>query len=417
MAPKKIVWQRTVATMQATDLARDDDFLSHILIDMLAPNRPLGVHKMDSTRPIPECDPRRILTIVRELVVPPAGVKGKLPSYKLVEPAVDKLLALDAVRQYLKGKTQRQINCFATHASRYFELYLPSGQIEIASTSRYTWKTGKSELCVLATQPLGAVANGTMCTGPEFKGQKIHELKGSIADLTNKEDDELRRTSGAASRDFSVIYSHQKGCNQLFLGPARFVNHDCNPNAELFRDGKYITFRVLRPISVGQEITASYGPDYFGKQNKHCLCATCEESKQGGYAPPGTYPETSDSEREKEFLKKDSLGLSNRSSSPAGPAPGQPPDPASPTLTSAAKTDEAINAPRRSLAPLVAVPSGVEDVAEGEHEATSCADTDGEIIDISDSEVEAEPTPAVIHIADSDADTDDGRETDDGPYG
>jgi histone-lysine N-methyltransferase SUV420H len=196
---------------------------SHILIDTLALDRPLGVHKMDQTRPLPKCDPRQILSIVRELVVPQVG-KGKQPSYKLVEPAVDKLLALDAVRQYLKGKTQRQINCFATHTSRYFELYLPAGQIEIASTSRYTWKTGKSELCVLATQPLGAVANGTLCTGSEFKGQKIHELKGSIADLTNKEDDELRRTSGAASRDFSVIYSHQKGCNQLFLGPARFVN-------------------------------------------------------------------------------------------------------------------------------------------------------------------------------------------------
>lgn len=417
MAPKKIIWQRTIATMQAQDLARDDDFLSHILIDTLAPGLQLGVHKMDQTRPLPKCDPRQILTIVRELVVPQVG-KGKQPSYKLVEPAVDKLLALDPVRQYLKGKTQRQINCFATHASRYFELYLPTGQIEIASTSRYTWKTGKSELCVLATQPLGAAATGTTCTGGEFKGQKIHELKGSIADLTNKEDDELRRTSGAASRDFSVIYSHQKGCNQLFLGPARFVNHDCNPNAELFRDGKYITFRVLRPISVGEEITASYGPDYFGKQNKHCLCATCEESRRGGYAPPGTYPETSDSEREKEFLKKEAAGLSHKPSNPApapGPASTRKPDLSNsePTLTGAAKAESATSAPRRSLAPLVAVPSGVEDAAEGEHDGTSYADTDGEVIDISDSEAEADP----IRIPDTDGETDDGRETDEGHYG
>ncbi|QRW08314.1 histone-lysine N-methyltransferase SET9 [Ceratobasidium sp. AG-Ba] len=412
MPPKKITWQRTIATMQAQDLARDDDFLSHILIDTLAPDLHLGVHKMDQTRPLPKCDPRQILTIVRELVVPQLG-KGKQPSYKLVEPAVDKLLALDAVRQYLKGKTQRQINCFATHASRYFELYLPAGQIEIASTSRYTWKTGKSELCVLATQPLGAVA-GTLCGGSEFKGQKIHELKGSIADLTNREDDELRRTSGAASRDFSVIYSHQKGCNQLFLGPARFVNHDCNPNAELFRDGKYITFRVLRPIVVGEEITASYGPDYFGKQNKHCLCATCEDAGRGGYAPPGTYPETSDSEREKEFLKKEAGGISHKpSSTPRLQTQG--PSVSGPTLTSAAKAEGAANAPRRSLAPLVAVPSGVEDGAEGEQDGTSYADTDGEVIDISDSEAETEP--AVIHIADTDAETDDGRETDHGPYG
>ncbi|CAE7224252.1 unnamed protein product [Rhizoctonia solani] len=403
MAPKKITWQRTVATMQAQDLARDDDFLSHILIDTLASDRPLGVHKMDPTRPLPKCDWRDVLRIVRKLVVPQAG-KGKLPAYKLVEPAVDALLELAPVREYLRRKTQRQINCFATHASRYFELYLPTGQIEIASTSRYTWKTGKSELCVLATQPLGA-APGTMLSS-EFKGQKIHELKGSIADLTNKEDDELRRTSGSASRDFSVIYSHQKGCNQLFLGPARFVNHDCDPNAELFRDGKYITFRVLRPISVGEEITASYGPDYFGKQNKHCLCATCEEAQRGGYAPPGTYPETSDSEREKEFLKKQQQQTQTDANSDQQSANGShesspAKDPS--TLTGAAGTPAPL---RRTIVPLVAVPSGNEDPTEGEHETTSCADTDAELVDISDNE---EPDPT------TDVEIDDGRETDAGP--
>ncbi|CAE6498141.1 unnamed protein product [Rhizoctonia solani] len=405
MAPKKIAWQRTVATMQAQDLARDDDFLSHILIDTLASERPLGVHKMDPTRPLPKCDSRDVLRIVRKLVVPQAG-KGKLPAYKLVEPAVDALLELTPVREYLRRKTQRQINCFATHASRYFELYLPTGQIEIASTSRYTWKTGKSELCVLATQPLGA-APGSLISS-EFKGQKIHELKGSIADLTNKEDDELRRTSGSASRDFSVIYSHQKGCNQLFLGPARFVNHDCNPNAELFRDGKYITFRVLRPISVSEEITASYGPDYFGKQNKHCLCATCEDAGRGGYAPPGTYPETSDSEREKEHTKNqqqqtpqtDANPEQQPINSPSTSSPAKDPS----TLTGVAGTPAPL---RRTLVPLVAVPSGNEDPTEGEHEATSCVDTDAEIIDISDSEPEPDPT--------TDIELDDGRETDAGP--
>ncbi|KAF8706220.1 SET protein, partial [Rhizoctonia solani] len=408
MAPKKISWQRTVATMQAQDLARDDDFLSHILVDTLASDRPLGVHKMDPTRPLPECDSRDILRIVRKLAVPQPG-KGKFPAYKLVEPAVDALLELTPVRDYLKKKTQRQINCFATHASRYFELYLPNGQIEIASTSRYTWKTGKSELCVLATQPLGAAA-GTLISS-EFKGQKIHELKGSIADLTNKEDDELRRSSGSASRDFSVIYSHQKGCNQLFLGPARFVNHDCNPNAELFRDGKYITFRVLRPIPVGEEITASYGPDYFGKQNKHCLCATCEGAGRGGYAPPGTYPETSDSEREKEFLKRQQKQQAEDANPSSDIQPTDTPDQPSPSKDPSALTGTTNTPlpPRRTIVPLVAVRSGVEDTAEGDHETTSYGDTDAEIVDVSDSEHEPEPN--------TDIELDDGRETDAGPLG
>ncbi|KIO17451.1 hypothetical protein M407DRAFT_39379, partial [Tulasnella calospora MUT 4182] len=178
------------------------------------------------------------------------------------------------IRQYMKFFSQKQINCFATHASRYFELYLPSGSIEIASTSRYSWKTGKKELCVLATVPLSP-------------GQTVRELKGSLADLTPAEDEELRRTDRrqsetGISRDFSVIHSKQKRCSQLFLGPARFVNHDCNPNCELIRDGRYITFRVIRPIAPGEEVTGWYGEDYFGDGNCDCLCETCEKGDKGG---------------------------------------------------------------------------------------------------------------------------------------
>lgn len=38
--------------------------------------------------------------------------------------------------------------------------------------------------------------------------------------------------------------------------------HDCENNVELFREGRYITFRVLKPIAVGEELTAHYGDDY-----------------------------------------------------------------------------------------------------------------------------------------------------------
>lgn len=121
------------------------------------------------------------------------------------------------------------------------ELYNPAGKIEIAYTARYSWKTGKNELCVLARTPLK-------------KADIIPELKGSLAPLTAKEDDgtltstylrtsqvikdpnssELRRTDrrgrdNGISRDFSVIHSKAKGTSQLFLGPARFVNVSTRP--------------------------------------------------------------------------------------------------------------------------------------------------------------------------------------------
>jgi hypothetical protein len=46
-----------------------------------------------------------------------------------------------------------------------------------------------------------------------------------MADLTAEEDEELKEIRGAgARRDFSVIFSHSRNVNHLFLGPARFVN-------------------------------------------------------------------------------------------------------------------------------------------------------------------------------------------------
>ncbi|KAK0212765.1 hypothetical protein DFS33DRAFT_1249105 [Desarmillaria ectypa] len=258
--------------MNMGDLSKDDDFLSHLLVEKLGTGAvPLLVHKMDPSRRLPKCDAQQLLKIVRRLVV----VKG--PVQVATRQAVDELLLLLPIRYYFETEdySQHQINAFATHASRYFELYHPSGSIEISHTSRYSHRTGKSELCILATRNL---PTGTVIT----------ELKGSMANLSEEEDRELKRTDLVNSdirRDFSVIHSRSMKKNHLFLGPARFVNHDCDNNCELFREGRYITFRTLRPITIGEEITAHYGDSYFGRRNKHCLCETCEKKGRGGYAP------------------------------------------------------------------------------------------------------------------------------------
>ncbi|KAJ7287419.1 hypothetical protein C8J57DRAFT_1653752 [Mycena rebaudengoi] len=258
----KIFWRPT-KIMNMRDLSKDDDFLSHLLVEKLGTGAvPLLVHKMDGSRRLPKTDAELLLQIVRRLVV----TKGPVPL--VIRQAVDELLVLPPIRYYLKQYTQKQINAFATHASRYFELYHPSGCIEIAHTSRYSYHTGKSELCILATRYLPP-------------GTVITELKGSMANLTDEEDKELKRTDLRNSdirRDFS---------------------HDCANNCELFREGKYITFRTLRAIAIGEEITAHYGDGYFGRKNRHCLCETCERRGRGGYAPDHTDddpPISSDSE-------------------------------------------------------------------------------------------------------------------------
>ncbi len=82
-----------------------------------------------------------------------------------------------------------------------------------------------------------------------------------------KDTEPRRRSDRTKRRDFSIVWSSLKRCFQLFLGPARFLNvgekkglflivqHDCNPNVELLRQGKYVTFRIIRPVRIGDELT------------------------------------------------------------------------------------------------------------------------------------------------------------------
>ncbi|KAJ3162966.1 Histone-lysine N-methyltransferase set9 [Geranomyces variabilis] len=152
------------------------------------------------------------------------------------------------------------------HAKRYFAMYLPKAGFEITSTRRYA-STGKAEACIKATD--------------EFNpGDEIRACTGFIAQLSGEDEEHL------ANRDFSVMYSSAKSSNCLFLGPARFVNHDCDPNCEFFSSNpraNLISFKVKKRIELGEELTTFYGESYFGEDNKECLCATCERLSRGGF--------------------------------------------------------------------------------------------------------------------------------------
>ncbi|KAG6845900.1 hypothetical protein H0H87_000706 [Tephrocybe sp. NHM501043] len=393
---------RPTKIMNMRDLSKDDDFLSHLLVEKLGTGSvPLLVHKMDPTRRLPKTDAHELLAIVRRVssflsigvfslpnptflshsplfsIVQLVATKG--PIQHVIRQAVDELLALTPIRYYLKSYTQKQINAFATHASRYFELYNPHGFIEIAHTSRYSHRTGKSELCILATRNL---APGTVIT----------ELKGSMANLTDEEDKELKRTDLRSSdirRDFSVIHSKQMKKNHLFLGPARFVNHDCDHNCELFREGRYITFRTLRSIAIGEEITAHYGDGYFGRKNRHCLCETCEKRGKGGYSV----------ENDEESRSSSDSGLDSDSESDSSSAESDD----EPTLV---KTSINERRTRRGVYAIVTKKDEDSDDSDDEEDSTvPLADehdiVDGEIELVTEMDIPSDLTPLATSVGPS----------------
>jgi histone-lysine N-methyltransferase SUV420H len=71
-----VPWRPT-SLMKACDLAKDDDFLSHILVERLSTGAvPLVVHKMDPSYRPPPIDPDSILPLVRRVCFVPRKEKS-----------------------------------------------------------------------------------------------------------------------------------------------------------------------------------------------------------------------------------------------------------------------------------------------------------------------------------------------------
>jgi SET domain-containing protein len=62
---------------------------------------------------------------------------------------------------------------------------------------------------------------------------------------------------------------------------ARYFNHSCNPNAEIYDVKHRVFIRTLRNIKPGEEITYDYGVDYLknviGRSN--CQCGRCRRRR------------------------------------------------------------------------------------------------------------------------------------------
>ncbi|KAF2180682.1 hypothetical protein K469DRAFT_714253 [Zopfia rhizophila CBS 207.26] len=182
--------------------------------------------------------------------------------------AVQQLLLLSGLRKYLDTlRNPEEKDHFTRHLRKYVNIYMPDCPFEVTTTNRYM--ISEHEASVTARKDIR-------------KGEDIKYLTGVQVAMTEEQEKNLDLNR----KDFSIVISSRKKTRSLFLGPARFANHDCDANARLCTKGASgMQIVAVKNIEVGEEITVSYGEDYFGDDNEECLCSTCEKQLVNGWAP------------------------------------------------------------------------------------------------------------------------------------
>lgn len=191
-----------------------------------------------------------------------------------LQTAEDKLLATNGLGKFYRAlKTDAEKEDFRRHMRRYMQIYLPDCPYEVAATNRYTIFQEEASICARRFIK---------------SNETIKYLSGIQVVITAEEEAELSERK----KDFSIVVSSRKKEINLFMGPARFANHDCSANARLVTTGQAgIEIIATRSIGVGEEITVTYGESYFGEDNCECLCKTCEDNLVNGWKPAeGTVP-------------------------------------------------------------------------------------------------------------------------------
>lgn len=246
-------------TLTLAELASHDDACSDALIDN-------AYYRAQIRKNRPKYNPLRG---IREDEIPQI-LLHKVIVAKDVVAAEKALLQITGIKRYrdsLKSKAVQEN--FLRHLRKYIDMYRTDCPWEVSTTNRYTITTFEAAVTARARIK---------------EHQTIPYLVGTLVPLTADESNQLDTTN----RNFSIVCTGRKMNQSIFLGPARFANHDCDSNARLVPKGdNSMEVIALKSIEPGTEITVSYGDDYFGPGNMDCLCATCEKIPRNGWSPLG----------------------------------------------------------------------------------------------------------------------------------
>ncbi|KAM0414673.1 hypothetical protein ACHAPT_013476 [Fusarium lateritium] len=256
MPPSKTVAAKkqriTLAQLSAYDDILTDALVDHVFYWTTVPKNRTSYHPSRGVRE------EEITKILQEEAV----------LNKDLEAAEKRLLKTDGLKRFYNGlRTDKEKEDFRRHLRRYVQIYLPDCPWEVSTTNRYTIVT--HEAAVHARRFIK-------------RNESIKYLSGVQVIITPEEEKEI----SSRKKDFSIVVSSRSKCTSLFMGPARFANHDCDANAKLMRTSHAgIEIIATRSIGPGEEITVTYGDNYFGDNNCECLCKTCEDLLRNAWEP------------------------------------------------------------------------------------------------------------------------------------
>uniref|UniRef100_A0A6V7TJQ1 [histone H4]-N-methyl-L-lysine(20) N-methyltransferase n=1 Tax=Meloidogyne enterolobii TaxID=390850 RepID=A0A6V7TJQ1_MELEN len=239
--------------MSIKELCENDDMCTALFVDSV-----MGfvTHKMDIRhKPLPEYERRNLITLLCEFV-----------HNTDFDTTLNSISSLNIVKEFLHSKTAFEKENFEGHILRFLLMFYPHSGFTITQCFRYS---GENRM-------------GGKLVATKFwkQGSIIENLIGVIGELSKQEEAKILQRG---VNDFSVMFSVRKKRAQLWLGPAAYINHDCNANCKFIPGPQEHTaiIKVLRDIQTGDEITCYYGANFFGDGNLRCECSTCEREGTG----------------------------------------------------------------------------------------------------------------------------------------